>query len=88
MVTQIENYESLKQNGKIYLLKRNLEELELEGRPLLKDFDSVLRLWEDRKDRYQSFSDKEVENITIMEASKKIIDDFYGYDYTKCENRI
>lgn len=88
VVTQIENYEHLKQNGKIYLLKRNLEELELEGRPLLKDFDSVLRLWEDRKDRYQSFSDKEVENITIMEASKKIVDDFYGYDYTKCENRI
>lgn len=77
VVTRMENYEPLIQNGRIYFIERDLQKLSTGGRPLSKDMDAVNSLWENRKDLYEFFSDKSVNNTVINETAESILEDFY-----------
>lgn len=77
VVTRMENYEPLIQNGRIYFIERDLQKLSTGGRPLSKDMDAVNRLWENRKDLYEFFLDKSVNNTVINETAESILEDFY-----------
>lgn len=74
VVTRAENYKNLKKNSIIYFVDRDLDKLELTDRPLSTDID---RLWRERKNLYQKFSDRKVFNDEIDVAARKIKEDFY-----------
>ncbi len=62
VVKDKDNLFSLKQNGKVILIKRDLEKLISDGRPLSKDKESIKKLYEERKELYNLFADAVVEN--------------------------
>lgn len=71
------NYAPLKQNGRIYFLNRDLEELPSEGRPLSKGGLSVLKkMYEERLPFYRKFSDVEIRNEKIDPSVEKVLEDF------------
>lgn len=64
----------LSQNGKIFLIKRSLESLSTEGRPLSND---ITALYERRRAKYDYFADIEIENNSTPEAAaNKIVKQF------------
>ena len=67
-VIKKENRDALKQNGTIVYLKKDLSLLSLEGRPLSKNEDAVIKIYEARKDTYEAFADFTVE----VDADAKI----------------
>ncbi|WP_243342708.1 shikimate kinase [Anaerococcus sp. AGMB09787] len=71
------NFRPLKQNSLIYFIKRNLSDLDREGRPLSTNYRAIEGIWQERKDFYQLFSDKKIPNISIDQSVELIIGDFY-----------
>lgn len=70
------NYEPLHQNGRIYHLFRNLDDLPTEGRPLSKGAD-ISVMWAERKPMYEKFGDVIVYNKgTTGETASEIWRDF------------
>ena len=61
IVTRKANYNIIRQNGMVIWVKRNLDMLETEGRPLSKT-NSAEKLFEERKDAYKSWSDYFINN--------------------------
>ncbi len=56
-----ENYNSLHQNGKIFWIRRNLEKLPRNGRPLSQNAD-LAKMYEIRKPHYARFADATIDN--------------------------
>lgn len=76
VVTRRANYDHLAQNGRIYLIKRELDQLAFEARPLSKDIKTVRELWEKRKDLYEDYADKSVENINVEKTAREILEEY------------
>ncbi len=60
-VMKKENRDALKQNGTVIYLKKDLSLLATDGRPLSKDEKAVKKLYEERKETYETFADFTVE---------------------------
>lgn len=74
------NYRTLKQNGRIYHITRDVSKLPTEGRPLSKNLDTLKQMWEERLPLYQRFADREIENEnTVEDAALEIWRDFCEY---------
>ena len=74
VVEREENYELIRQNGRVYLIERELSLLDKTGRPLSTD---ISALYERRKDKYEAFSDVRIQNNkTPEESAEEIIADF------------
>lgn len=71
-VTRLENYPALHQNGVIIYIKRDIDKLSSEGRPLSKK-GSLTELFEKRKPFYESFADITVDNNGDAEDTVKNI---------------
>ncbi len=72
VVMREENYDNLKQNGCLIWLKRPLDRLDTEGRPLSADLAALSAL---REPRYAAWADDMIENIgTPQETVKKILE--------------
>lgn len=70
-VTMERNYPLLHQNGTIYWVQRDLNQLPTEGRPLSKDLETMYRM---RQPQYAYFADHIVENNgTIEDAVSSIL---------------
>jgi len=70
------NYQSLKQNGRIYEIQRDLGLLPREGRPLSQSSD-LAAMQRERAPLYKRFRDVEFENRTTPEdAASRIWQDF------------
>ena len=81
-VTRTENYPSLHQNGIIIYIKRDLDKLLTEGRPLSQN-GSLEALFEKRKDAYECFADITVENNgTPEEAARAIQNELDQFVYS------
>ncbi len=65
------NLFSLKQNGKVILIKRDIDKLVSDGRPLSKDKESIRRLYQERKELYKLFADAETRNDGDIETAVK-----------------
>ena len=77
VVKDLRNYAPLHQNGRIYYLRRNLVELETEGRPLSKNFETLVRLQEEREPLYRFFADAEIQNdLSLEKAAKRIMEEY------------
>ena len=67
-VTVRENYESLHRNGTIVWLRRDLEKLPTDGRPVSQR-DGVAAIYEKRKPLYEAFADRVVDNNGPVEET-------------------
>ena len=73
-VTKDRNYPLLHQNGRIFWIKRNIDQLPTHGRPLSQS-NSPAELYRQRQPLYLTFADHIIENNTTpQEAAKKIIE--------------
>ena len=69
------NYFPLKQNAKIFWIKRDINKLVTDGRPLSKDLDALKKLYSERKDKYEVFKDFVIDNDgDIKSAVQGVID--------------
>ncbi len=74
VVTREENYAPLHQNGTLFHLRRDLEALPTDGRPLSQS-GKLAQMWQVRKPLYEKFSDKEILNDAAVEnAAEKILE--------------
>lgn len=77
-VTQQRNYAHLHQNGQIFWLKRNLEQLPTDGRPLSQAC-KLADMYRIREPMYRSFSDHCINNNgTLEESVNAILSIIYG----------
>lgn len=75
VVKDMENLFPLKSNGVIIWLKRDVNKLVTENRPLSKDLETVQKLYAERKALYESFADFSVmNNGDIMDAVKGVME--------------
>lgn len=71
VVTREENLDLLRQNGRIVYIKRSLEDLSSDGRPI-SAANRIEDLFDQRKAAYESWSDFEIENTGIEETASNI----------------
>ena len=71
-VTREENYPALHQNGRIFLIERELTTLARDGRPLSAGAD-LTEMYRIRKPMYDRFADYQVENRDPREAAAEIL---------------
>ena len=71
-VTKARNYPLLHQNGHIFWLQRNIEDLPTEGRPLSASQD-LQKMYDLRKPLYEAFADHTVTNDAIDAAAAQIL---------------
>ena len=71
VVTRNENLDLLRQNGRIVYIKRSLEKLSSDGRPI-SAANKIEDLFSKRKAAYESWSDFEVDNTGIEETASNI----------------
>ena len=70
------NYAPLRQNGRIYHLLRDLDQLPTDGRPLSQTT-KLTAMWEERRALYERFRDTAIDNHgTIEETAQTIWRDF------------
>jgi len=72
-----DNYFSLKQNGVIVWIDRDLQLLASDGRPLSKDKETIKKLYEERKEAYAFFADKKIKNDGEIDKVAKGVKEFY-----------
>ncbi len=74
VVKDDQNNHVLHLNGVVVEIFRPLDTLATQGRPLSKDQETVKRLYEERKAKYQAFRDGIVYNTSIDQAVKGVIE--------------
>ena len=68
------NVEWMKANGKVVWIKRDVERLARDGRPLSKDLETVQKLFNEREPIYRRVADFEVENSgAVKDCADKIL---------------
>lgn len=67
------NYRPLHQNGRIYWIRRDIDLLATEGRPLSGDRTVLEAMWQDRKSKYERFSDVVINNNRSVEDAARAI---------------
>lgn len=73
-----ENVRAMRQNGRICFVRRAVDGLPREGRPLSKSDDAVKRLWEARRDKYLAAADFIIDNdADLALAAGRIREGFY-----------
>lgn len=71
-VTRPENRDLLRQNGTVVWLRRRLEDLPVDGRPVSQS-KGIQAIYQVRKPLYEAFSDFAVDNTTPQEAAQAIL---------------
>lgn len=78
VVLRKRNMRALRQNGGCVFLERDIDELSTEGRPLSRSREDVIRIYEDRIDRYRGYSEFSVKNeFAPLEIAERIRDKVY-----------
>ncbi len=77
-----ENYYSLKANGRIYYLEREINDLATRGRPLSTGTEALKKLLEQREPLYKAFADVTVENDgDFFSCVDKILEDIASENF-------
>ncbi|NLH01295.1 MAG: shikimate kinase [Clostridiales bacterium] len=78
VVKDMRNYASLRQNGRIYCICREIDKLDIKGRPLSKSKETLYSLQREREPLYRLFADVFVDNNAEPEvAAERILEDYY-----------
>lgn len=76
------NYAPLHQNGRIYLLRRDLDKLAMKGRPLSTDRARLQQMEMERRPRYLFFRDAEIDNNgTVDQTAASVWKHFQTADF-------
>ena len=67
-VTQMENYPLLHQNGQIFWIKREIDQLPTDGRPLSQQT-NLYQMYQQRQPLYAAFCDYEVSNNSMLDIA-------------------
>ena len=78
VVTRERNYAPLTQNGKIVFIRRDVEELPIDGRPISQTTPKA-ELYAKRLPMYEAFADAEVENSGKLTDTVEAILKVLGY---------
>ena len=84
-VKRKENRDHLRMNGVVVQLKRSLDLLATDGRPLSKDRQALEAMWQERAPLYAACADLIVDNDGSMEACVQKIKE--GFDEALCAQR-
>ena len=77
-ILRSENIRAMRQNGRICHIRRPIDRLPRNGRPLSSSEDAVVKLWEARKDKYAAAADFAVNNDGAPENAIRLIQEgFY-----------
>ena len=77
VIKDFRNYAPLHRNGRIYYLRRELTDLEIEGRPLSKNMETLKQLEIEREPLYCRFADADIQNnVTLPEAAERIWEEY------------
>lgn len=77
VVLRDENIHLLKQNGKIYFLDRNIDDIvPTADRPLTSDYESLKKRYEERYKIYTKTADRQILNQDAKKTAEEIIKDF------------
>lgn len=78
-ILRAENVRAMRQNGRVCFIRRALEDLPRDGRPLSSaSSDAVRRLWAQRREKYAAAADYAVDNnAALADAVKQIEEGFY-----------
>lgn len=77
-----ENYYSLKANGRIYYLEREINDLATRGRPLSTGTEALKKLLEQREPLYKAFADVTIENDgDFFSCVDKILEDIASENF-------
>lgn len=76
VVMKAGNFPALAERGRIYYLQNSVSKLAFCGRPLSKDRDTLLKLYEERDPLYRDFSDCVVQEGKVSSVAEFIRDDF------------
>ncbi len=78
-ILRAENVRAMRQNGRVCFIRRALEDLPRDGRPLSSaSGDAVRRLWAQRREKYAAAADYAVDNdAALADAVKRIEEGFY-----------
>lgn len=77
IVKDRDNYNPLKQNGRIYFLERELEGLETKDRPLSRGgLETLKKLYEEREPLYFSFADARVNDAEVPASVAWLLEEF------------
>ena len=78
-ILRAENVRAMRQNGRVCFIRRALEDLPRDGRPLSSaSGDAVRRLWAQRREKYAAAADYAVDNnAALADAVKQIEEGFY-----------
>ena len=78
-ILRAENVRAMRQNGRVCFIRRALEDLPRDGRPLSSAAgDAVRRLWAQRREKYAAAADYAVDNdAALADAVKRIEEGFY-----------
>lgn len=82
VVLKEENMKNLKKNGVVFFIKRNVEKLSCEGRPLSKDLETLKKMEKVRLPLYEKYADYTIENDESIEKAVKEIWEKYNEDLT------
>jgi len=75
-----ENRLNLRQNGQVFFLKRSLDLLSTEGRPLSKSPDALKEMYRTREPLYLSMCDAEIDSCgTLQQAADSLLEVFYAH---------
>lgn len=75
VVKDKKNYFSIKCNGKIFYIDRPVKDLSTIDRPLSKDQQTLINMYEERKGLYEYFADYSIKNDSdILDAVKGVLD--------------
>ncbi len=73
-----QNRDALRQNGRIYLITRDLERLAMDNRPLSSSLDALREMKLKREPVYKDLSDRAIENNGVLaDAVKSLTEDYY-----------
>lgn len=78
-ILRAENVRAMRQNGRVCFIRRAIEALPRDGRPLSSaSTDAVRKLWAERRERYIAAGDFAVDNnSTLSDAAARIQEGFY-----------
>lgn len=78
VVKSLSNYPPLRQNGRIYCLNREFENLDMTDRPLSSSTEMLRKMFIQRQPLYKFFADVHIDNNgSLHSAADEILKDFY-----------
>ena len=76
-VTRAENVRAMRQNGAVLMLKRRLDALSMDGRPLSRSREALEEMWHAREPLYRGAADRAIDNNGSLDAAVRAAEEAF-----------